>query len=134
MMREIKFRAWDKNLKKFHYPDLWDNSMPSNWRYWYELNQWTGLKDQNGIEIYEGDIVRILYTDWPSNPAPNNEGLDEYKKSISQYGEVIFSNMFGGAEYELANQDWRGSISPGRHGEIEVIGNIHQNPELLKGA
>ena len=48
-MREIKFRAWDKNLNKFHYPDLWDNSMPSNWRYWYELNQWIGLKDKKRL-------------------------------------------------------------------------------------
>ena len=133
-MREIKFRAWDKNLKKFHYPDLWDNSMPSNWRYWYELNQWTGLKDANGIEIYEGDIVRILYTDWPSNPAPNNEGLEEYKKSISNIGEVVYSNLFGDAQYEIAIQDFRGPIAPGPHGEIEVIGNIYENPELLKGA
>ena len=149
MTREIKFRAWDAERKTMHYQDKakWMLSCrgvnPGNE---FELHgaqsinnffipemgalmQFTGIKDKNGREIYESDIVRILYTDWPSNPAPNNEGLDEYKESISQYGEVVFSNTFGNAEYELCNQDWRGSISPGRHGEIEVIGNIYENPE-----
>jgi len=60
-MREIKFRGWDKSIKKMIYPKLWDNSMPSNWQHWYELMQFTGLKDKNEKEIYEGDIVRCEY-------------------------------------------------------------------------
>ena len=132
-MREIKFRAWDKNLKKFHYPDLWDNSMPSNWRYWYELNQWTGLKDKNGIEIYEGDLLRIPAEDkwdeanyssfevfWHDNDCtPTDCGL--VLGRMKNYG-----NIGGGySGYKLIPRDV---------GRMVVIGNIHQNPELLKGA
>ena len=152
-MREIKFRAWDPDEKVMMYDD---ETAAHKMGYWDGVNtspismintqlkedslipdiymQYTGLKDANGIEIYEGDIVRILYTDWPSNPAPNNEGLEEYKKSISNIGEVVYSNLFGDAQYEIAIQDFRGPIAPGPHGEIEVIGNIYENPELLKGA
>ena len=60
-MREIKFRAWDKRIKEYKHPKLWDNSMPSNWGYWYELEQYTGLKDCNGREIFEGDRVNVKY-------------------------------------------------------------------------
>lgn len=60
-MREIKFRAWDKSTKKYRYPKLWDNTMPSNWEQHYELEQFTGLKDKNGKEIYEGkESVKLI--------------------------------------------------------------------------
>ena len=141
-MRTVKFRAWCRNMQEMiEVTDLhiseknpWVKDGFGGFTKNFELLQWTGLKDANGIEIYEGDIVRILYTDWPSNPAPNNEGLEEYKKSISNIGEVVYSNLFGDAQYEIAIQDFRGPIAPGPHGEIEVIGNIYENPELLKGA
>jgi len=137
-MREIKFRAWDKACNTMIEPDdlrIYMNGTVSVNQVWATndliLLQYTGLHDCKGVGIYESDIVRILYTDWPSNPAPNNEGLEEYKKSISLIGEVVYCNTFGRAEYEIAIEDDRGSISPGRHGEIEVIGNIHQRPDLL---
>ena len=120
-MREIKFRAWDKNLKKFHYPDLWDNSMPSNWRYWYELNQWTGLKDKNGIEIYEGDILRPR----------------RYKNTKTYNFPVVFKNGKFMFEHKLAGyQTLHESLKNGKraNNDFEVIGNIYENPELLKGA
>jgi len=46
-MREIKFRAWDKERKFMKYPKLWDNTMPSNWDVFYVLMQFTGLHDKN---------------------------------------------------------------------------------------
>ena len=98
--------------------------------------QWTGLQDSKGVDIYEGDIVRILYTDWPSQAKEKNGRysmtLAEYKKSISSIGEVVFSVIGQEARFELSNQDWRGRMNPGAHGELEVIGDIYQNPELIK--
>ena len=144
--REIKFRAWDKNEKLMYDvivlqrgefiavpvvgADGWELSKRKLSS--VELMQFTGLHDKNGKEIYEGDVVRILYTDWPSNPAPNNEGLAEYKKSISDIGYVVWDDdrwqlHFGEGKYG----DSYGSIKEGKHGEKEIIGNIYQNKDLL---
>ena len=65
-MREIKFRAWDiVNNKMLNNNDLWD--IPYNEIFIHtpdqralEVMQYTGLKDKNGKEIYEGDIVEFL--------------------------------------------------------------------------
>jgi uncharacterized phage protein (TIGR01671 family) len=95
-----------------------------------EVMQYTGLTDKNGVEIFESDVVRILYTDWPSNTDPSI-GLNEYKASISSLGSVVWNR----AEYAIHfGCSGVGSIHPGTHGEIEVIGNIYENPELLKDA
>ena len=60
-MREIKFRAWDREVKEMLLPKkIWhlfawdeDGNQPIN------IMQYTGLKDKNGIEIYEGDLIYI---------------------------------------------------------------------------
>lgn len=133
-MREIKFRAWDKTHKKMLDRVLagnHDNLCSLVWikedKKWVnfdsacgELMQYTGLKDKNGKEIYEGDIVRVpehFHDCW--NPYVHKEwvGVVEYEAP---------SFYIGGEGYE-AFRDVSTEFQP------EVIGNIYENPELLEG-
>lgn len=126
MKREIKFRAWDKKESKIRgilklnlNNEIYDvmlhtptDSAPNHWclRNYdeVELMQFTGLHDKNGKEIYEGDI------------------LD---------GQMIVTWRNDLASFALTKQGWAydhyfgEAVDPGH---TEVIGNIHQNPELLQ--
>lgn len=107
MQREIKFRAWNLNYKKMVFFDL-KGFEYLNDKY-FVVMQYTGLKDSKGVEIYEGDIVKSEWT-------------KDSQRLIS--AQVIFS--FGeftcrGAKYNLY-----------QYVDLEVIGNIYENQELLK--
>ena len=115
MSREIKFRAW---MIAGKYMKQWEGLEHLNfWAYAnhggiWELMQYTGLKDKNGKEIYEGDIIQV------------------------RQGFVSFTDVveFRDAEFLFKHQDQFDndtSLLPFvRDGEI--IGNIYSNPELLK--
>ena len=121
-MKEIKFRAWDKNTK-IMIP--WDHLVKS--RIYFrtfrcalvsensdniELMQYTGLKDKNGIEIYEGDIL--------FHP------LQGKRKVFYPYSETV-------ASYGLRNVDnGMGSTLQDAHRVWEIIGNCYEKPEPLK--
>ena len=95
------------------------------------LMQYTGLKDKNGTEIYEGDVVKILYTDWPSQT--NEPGtLEEYLDSLARTKVVIWSVQ--GFYVSESVDGYAESMEPGKYGYIEVIGNIYENKELLDEA
>lgn len=132
-MREIKFRAWDETKKNFIgyaeyvvYPNSGEVAEMVSYNAEYDklsvnheavLEQFTGLHDKNGKGIYEGDIVKLHVVIL----SPDDKvGIVEY---ISKYGYCInFGAKVARQEYWAAND---------KH-TIEVIGNIHENPELLE--
>ena len=127
MGREIKFRFYHKELKVMHevveynfrskfasvegYPYALDLSG-------VELMQYTGLKDKNGTEIYEGDIVKTVF----GNPHWEEKVKEEIDVVIFCRGE------FKTKLFELNLSGFGRFINT-----YEVIGNEYENPELLEG-
>ena len=119
---EIMFYVYDKNMDraiKKHYTTV-DRLCNSNEFFKQDIEiickrQFTGLTDKNGVEIYEGDIVKCNKKLWPENRYWT-EILEVESISCSQ-----FDDEDGGG------QDYTESFT-----SIEVIGNIYENPELLK--
>ena len=136
MQRQIKFRAWDKELKRW-VPQYESMVAPigktSTWstERGFTLMQYTGLKDKDGVDIYEGDIVKILYTDWPSQLDSHPElSHEEYLDSIALTRVVIWSVQGFYVSHKV--DGYAESMEPGTRGYIKVIGNIYENPELLE--
>ena len=122
--REIKFRVWDGTAMydATEYPDWTLGDFANAFRMApeyrpdperYKLMQYTGLKDKNGKEIYEGDIMEITH---PKEGA--TRGVIEYSDDGGRF--LWFAHEDSG--YGLTSRDRAN----------EVIGNIYENPELLK--
>ncbi len=138
MMREIKFRIWDLVEKRYDsnchiYMDL--NGNTTNYQTGaggaeYLLEQYTGLKDENGVKIYEGDICNIhIFT----QELGENMGVMEGEREF--VAEICFDCICG-----LSVKNNTGDSGPlymycgfeDSEEQIEVIGNIHQHPNLLE--
>ena len=122
-MRQLKFRAWSKEFEKFLTKEEWFFDFDGDLYFWdivendmirvpeneYIIQQYTGLKDKNGVEIYEGDIVKA------TSDLYENENF---------VGKVIFDE---GCFLTWVNKnDIRGIRG---EGDIEVVGNIFENSE-----
>lgn len=131
-MREIKFRAWDKgnkemlDVQELDYRDSY-NGQPMVRTTMYSdyfdtedmiLMQYTGLKDKNGKEIYEGDIVAIEF----QRACKRGKAVIRYDDKYASFvikntGEIAHENENLG-DYQMEN--------------FEVIGNIYENKNLLE--
>lgn len=129
-MRELKFRAWWKDTKRFLDCDEWYMTCSGAKYLHYAvmpykddnfiIEQYTGLKDKNGHKIYEGDIVSEEF-----------EYGGEKTKTIWQVRwcndecafELHYVSGFEVDDCSLVSDDEE---------DYEVIGNIHENPELLE--
>ena len=122
-MRPIKFRCWNKRTKKLVFPSsltipqltgdflittLGTEIVPKKE---VELMQFTGLHDKNGKEIYEGDIV---------NPNSNNP-----RKVYWEDNTLSWLCVDGAGDGDVDSLDYL------KQYDLEVIGNIYENPELL---
>lgn len=129
-MREIKFRMWHKNIKQMYDVGVINLQQGLVFMKNYlsytqssfaieevELMQYTGLKDENGKEVYEGDILEKIYTDYND-------------KEFFREKYLVQNNICG---WELRNLK-----KPKSHRSFQllkkckIIGNIYKNPELLE--
>ncbi len=142
MNRTIKFRAWDDDVKHMFYSEkAFENDYffefkngelrgfairpprpsadpmepPEPYCDDYDVMQYTGLKDKKGVEIYEGDIVQfdVVRSIW-----------DEEKHEVIEHRPETWKRV---VEYKAPK-----FIIHWYPNKIEVIGNVHSTPELLK--
>ncbi len=140
-MRDIKFRAYIHPYCGYGVPQELYNTMDSTDNYqgdlseffgiynpvFFKIMQYTGLKDKNGVEIYEGDVVK---TRTLSDELYENE-MQSYSVGFYNGTFCLMKGKQFLRQWKDGTHDWY-SLENTESFDIEVIGNIHENPELLK--
>jgi uncharacterized phage protein (TIGR01671 family) len=126
MKRELKFRAWDEKKNEFTDPIYMDGIFYMDEEFRNTCNsveQFTGLKDKNGKDIYDEDIVSKGVSKWIVC-WHNQQGM--------WWLDPIIDASLKNDEYilEILNNEQLGNGYYSRE-DLEIIGNIHENPELL---
>ena len=111
MEREIKFKVWSEESKNWAEQPYVECNL-FRLHPWEKLVQFTGLKDKNGKEIYEGDLIKCSYCK-------------------EEYGEVVFVKNSARFDIKWSDKDCGNS----RHTDLgvwgELSGNIYENKDLL---
>jgi uncharacterized phage protein (TIGR01671 family) len=131
-MREIKFRIWYYDQKKFdNNVELKDFKRYSFPLHWCCVQQYTGLKDKNGNLIYEGDIVKYARTKVESIEFAKNCFKNNLIELGEEIGEILFIKPSFCLSFDHIRYDDVMPMCLAEH-RYEVIGNIFENPELIK--
>ena len=129
----FRFRVYDPETKEMAMPKrtkyyfclmqdckyfLWQDGFVAPVNPGLKVMQWTGLKDKNGRDIYEGDIVLF----------------GENAVHENTYGKVIWLDSHVGFVYEFLNGQYKGKCTTmvDDWRTYEIVGNIYENPELLE--
>ena len=147
MNREIKFRVWDKTTNTMFEDNKSTDITIEAYREMVDINgilldyeseceavlmQYTGLKDKNGKEIYEGDILSggNRFDECYGTPVIKIGNYDECKELFDEEGD-FYELSCTGVYFEFNNNTCTG-IDYTCISNFEVIGNIYENPELLE--
>jgi len=133
-MREIKFRFWNKKKKLYDdYLFIDENGVVNEMDYEFliereeiELEQYTGLNDKNNKEIYEGDILNFYYQDgsW------FGFGVCYYDNDETMFRHSYHEVHDNEIEYDSQRPSKR--FWSNQSIVCEIIGNVHENPELIE--